>query len=306
MKHIYTGNVLAVAQLLLLVILTPLSAQQNGGFENWSPSGSPPPFDWKFPTGWTTTNATTEFISAGVRRVTDVHSGTYAAEIRTLNVFGTNRRSQLALGVCKLNYPEYRIEPYTGGEAMASIPQEVSFYYKLSNLDTTDVASVEVMIKRPPGLAFEDLVFYARTDLQPAGAYTRMTIPIGESGIDIATDSILIVFSSNGPDAPGSNILVVDDVVIDFTSSNHPGPSDGSMAKVYPNPIRSSGTLTIVNPEKEIHEAHMIDATGRIVSGCLQLAGDDENVELTGLPPASGIYSLLLDGKYLTKIVVVD
>lgn len=306
MKHIYTGNVLAAVQFLLFSMCMPLSAQQNGGFENWSPSGSPPPFDWKFPTGWTTTNATTEFITAVVRRVTDAHSGTYAAEIRTLNVFGTNRRSQLALGLCKLNYPEYRIEPYTGGEAMTSIPQEVSFYYKLSNLDTNDVASVEVMIKRPPGMAFEDLVFYARTDLQPVGAYTRMTIPIGESGIDVATDSILIVFSSNGPDAPGTNVLVVDDVVIDFTSSNQPGPITDLIGKAYPNPIQSTGTLTIVNPGKEIHAVHMIDATGRIVSGCLQLAGDDEIIELTGLPSVSGIYSLLLDGKCFARIVVVD
>ena len=306
MKHIYTCIVLAAVQFLLFSMLVPLSAQQNGGFENWSPSGSPPPFDWKFPTGWTTTNATTEFITAGVRRVTDVHSGTYAAEIKTLNVFGTNRRSQLALGLCKLNYPEYRIEPYTGGEAMTSIPQEVSFYYKLSNLDSTDVASVEVMIKRPPGIAFEDLVFYTRLDLQPAGTYARMNIPIGESGIDIETDSILIVFSSNGPDAIGTNVLMVDDVAIDFTSSNHPGPSTGSAGVVYPNPVRSAGTLTIVSPGKEIHEVHMIDAAGRTVSGCPQLAGDEEELQLTNLPSVPGIYSLLVDRKYITRIVVMD
>lgn len=306
MKHIYTCKVLAAVQFLLFAILMPLSAQQNGGFENWSPSGSPPPFDWKFPTGWTTTNATTEFITAGVRRVTDVHSGTYAAEIKTLNVFGTNRRSQLALGLCKLNYPEYRIEPYTGGEALTSIPKEVSFYYKLSNLDSADVASVEVMIKRPPGMAFEDLVFYARTDLQPAGAYTRMTIPIGESGIDIETDSILIVFSSNGPDAIGTNVLVVDDVAIDFTSSNQPGPITDLIGKAYPNPIQSTGTLTIVSPGYEIHEVHMMDAAGRIVSGCPHLAGDDEKMQLTNLPSVPGIYSLLVDRKYFTRIVVLD
>ncbi len=104
------------------------AGQANGSLETWLPSGRPAPFDWKFPQGWSTNNATTEFSGAGVSQSPDEHSGSWAARLRTLNLFGTITRSQLVLGNCKLDFPNYRILPITGGEPLLMEPKVVSFF----------------------------------------------------------------------------------------------------------------------------------------------------------------------------------
>ena len=223
-----------------------LTAQENGGFENWEPSGSPPPFDWKSPIGWTTNNATTEFSGAAVIQSTDEHSGTLAAHLRTLNLFGTFRRAQLVLGDCALDYPNYSVLPYTGGEPLVMEPRLIRFFYKLSVGDPAEYAVADILIKRPSGNQFPDTIFYEEVRLQATNAYTEMQILIPSLEIDLQSDSIVIGFASNDTNAVALNSLLVDDVSIDFSSANNNIPEQLRLG-LYPNPIHSGERLTLVH-----------------------------------------------------------
>ena len=306
MQKTFTCKAFSLLYLYVSFFLSPAIGQQNGGFESWSPSGSPPPFDWMYPTGWTTTNAATEFITSGVKRSADKHGGSYAAQIQTLNIFGTLTRSQLAIGNCKLNYPEYRLEGHTGGEPLAMIPQQVSFFYKLTVGDPAEYAVADVLIKRASGQAIPDTVFYTSIHLQSAATYTEVTIPIPESGIHITTDSIVLVFSSNDTNEVASNLLSVDDVTIDFTSSTIPTPQESLTLKVFPNPLHTGQSLTINHPGNVFQDVLMIDNSGRIIEGCFDLMQDGDNTILSGIPAIPGLYNLIINGRYGAGVVVMD
>lgn len=306
MQKTFTRKAFSFLYLCVCFFLSPAIGQQNGNFESWSPSGSPPPFDWMYPAGWTTTNAATEFITSGVKRSTDKHGGSYAAQIQTLNIFGTLTRSQLALGNCKLNFPEYKLEGHTGGEPLAMIPQQISFFYKLTVGDPAEYAVADVLIKRASGNVVPDTVLHSSIHLQSAATYTEVTIPVPESGIHIATDSIVIVFSSNDTNEVAANILYVDDVSIDFTNANIPIPQDEMVLKVFPNPLHVGQSLTINHAGKDLHEIVIIDTSGRIIEGCFDLFQDGDNTIFTGIPAITGLYNLIIDGRYRTGVVVLD
>ncbi|MGB4849965.1 MAG: T9SS type A sorting domain-containing protein, partial [Saprospiraceae bacterium] len=286
--------------------VNPLLAQQNGSFENWSPSGSPPPFDWKFPTGWTTNNATTEFTSSGVNRNNYNYSGEFAAQLKTLNIFGTLTRSQLALGNCKLDYPKYRIKAYTGGEPLPMVPQQVTFYYQLTIGQPSEHAVADILIKHPSGSANPDTVFYASVSLPAVDIFTQVNVPIPDVGISTATDSIVILFSSNDTNEVGLNTLYVDAVSVDFVSAIDHGPSSQPSISIYPNPLRTEETLNVNFSDDRIHNLKLMDSTGRIIeSACDQNStGSCVRIETLHLPP--GIYCLIADNKYTRPFVVIE
>ena len=306
MRLSFTPISLYILFLFISLASNHAMAQINGGFEIWSPSGSPPPFDWRFPAGWTTTNATSEFIGAGVSRNTDSHSGTYAAQLRTLNIFGTITRSQLAIGTCKLDFPHYQLLGYTGGDDLPMVPGQVSFYYKLTTGDASEYAVADILIKRPTGNEFPDTLFYQSVALQGADAYTEVNIDIPEVGINTATDSIVVVFSSNDTNEVALNILYVDDLTIDFVSANDPDPDRHPAFTLYPNPLQSGEPLTINVAGKELHNLKMIDSLGRRIKCSFSKNGDGNltSVALDYLVP--GVYGVIMDDRYVSHFVVID
>jgi hypothetical protein len=186
------------------------------------------------------------------------------------------------------------------------IPQQISFFYKLTVGDPAEYAVADVLIKRASGQAIPDTVFYTSIHLQSAANYTEVNIPIPESGIHIATDSIVIVFSSNDTNEVAANLLSVDDVTIDFTSSNIPVPLEDLTLKVFPNPIYAGQSLTISHPGKTFQYILMIDHSGRIIEGCFELLQDGDNTILSGIPAIPGLYNLIIDGRYGAGVVVTE
>ncbi|HZV70738.1 MAG TPA: T9SS type A sorting domain-containing protein [Saprospiraceae bacterium] len=302
MKLWFTKFTFCISQLFTFCVV--LNGQQNGGFENWSPSGSPPPFDWKYPTGWTTNNATTEFISAGVTRSTVKHSGTYAAQVKTLNIFGTLTRSQLSLGKGKLDYPHYQVAPNTGGEPLAMIPHEVSFFYQLSIDSPAEYAVAEILVKRPSGSTVPETVFHESVMLPAVDIYTEVKVQIPEAGINIATDSIVILFSSNDTSEVGNNILFVDDVSIDFTSANQPAPKMLADISIYPNPLHSGQEIVIKNSSAEIHDISLTDLSGKLVRCFGNFSHAGLEIHLPALDLCPGVYVLVLNNIVRKPVVV--
>lgn len=294
--------------MLFVLVILPLSfvtAQQNGSFESWSPSGSPPPFDWKFPTGWTTNNATTEFITAGVTRNNYNYAGEFAAQIKTLNIFGTYTRSQLALGNCKLDPPNYQLKAYTGGEPLLMIPDEVSFYYQLTTGVPAEYAVAEVLIKRGSGSAIPDTVYHASMNLPAVDIYTAAHITIPDVGINTVTDSIVILFSSNDTNEVAANILYVDAVSIDFSNAVQPTPGQSSTVRLYPNPVRQGENLTIEQPDKSLSAIEIFDSVGKRIGSCFEEVVADDRIQILTRQWQPGIY-FIVAGRYCSKLVVSD
>ncbi|MBK9981997.1 MAG: T9SS type A sorting domain-containing protein [Saprospiraceae bacterium] len=305
MNHVYNA-IRLFAFLYAIQLVNPLTAQQNGSFENWSPSGSPPPFNWMFPTGWTTNNATTEFTADGVRRNNYNYSGEFSAQLKTLNIFGTLRRSQLALGNCQLDYPNYRIKAYTGGEPLPMVPQQVTFYYQLTIGHPSEHAVADILIKHPSGSANPDTVFYASVSLPAVDIFTEVNVPIPDAGINTATDSIVILFSTNDTNAVGLNILYVDAVSIDFVSSTDHGPSVQPSIRLYPNPLRTEEVLNVNFSDDKIHSVKLMDSTGRIIESGFDQNSTGSNTRLGALRLPPGIYCLIADNKYSRPFVVIE
>ncbi|MEP6792896.1 MAG: T9SS type A sorting domain-containing protein [Saprospiraceae bacterium] len=305
MNHVYT-SIKLFALLYVIILVNPLIAQQNGSFENWSPSGSPPPFDWKFPTGWTTTNATTEFISSGVNRNNYSFSGEFSAQLRTLNIFGTLTRSQLALGNCQLDYPHYSVKAYTGGEPLPMVPQQVTFYYQLTIGHPSEHAVADILIKHPSGSSEPDTVYYASVLLPAVDIFTEVNVPIPDVGINIATDSIVILFSSNDTNEVGMNIMYVDAVSIDFVSSTDHVPSGQPSISLYPNPLRAEDALTVNFSDDKTHSIKLMDSSGKIIkNGFAQnTSGKSILIDALHLPP--GMYCLIADNMYARPFVITE
>lgn len=280
-------------------------SQQNGGMESWTPSGSPPPFDWLYPTGWTTNNATTEFTTAGTRRSTDEHTGNYAAQISTLNVFGTLTRSQLVLGIAMLDFPNYQVKAYTGGEPLSIVPTMVSFYYKLNVDNVLEYAVADVLIKRGSGMAIPDTVYHEKRMLSPVAAYTKVEMLIPDVEIDILTDSIVIAFSSNDESEAGLNVLYIDDVRIDEASALNPGPESLAYS-IYPNPVQQGHDVTLDANGNQMYKLDILDVVGRKVKADegISFLHDKATINTTCLMP--GLYFLVMNGIPLRNLLLVQ
>jgi hypothetical protein len=280
-------------------------SQQNGGMESWTPSGSPPPFDWLYPTGWTTNNATTEFITSGTKRSTDEHSGTYAAQLRTLNVFGSLTRSQLVLGTAMLDNPNYQVKAYTGGEPLSFVPTALSFYYKLDVDNVLEYAVAEVLIKRGTGTAVPDTVYHEKRMLSPVASYTNVEILIPNVGIDILTDSIVIAFASNDENEAGLNILYIDDVHIDEASALSPGPGAQTYS-LYPNPVQQGIDVTVEVIGYQLGKLDILDVMGRKVNAEVSMSIDHHRATIHTSRCMPGVYLLMMDGEPAQNILLVQ
>ena len=287
---------------LFFIAANSTFAQTNGDMEDWSPSGSPPPFNWMFPTGWTTTNATSEFIGAGVSRSPDAHSGMYSAQIRTLDIFGTITRSQLALGNVKLDPPMYRLIGYTGGEPLQMIPDHLTFHYLLTTGNVNEYAVADILIKRrEAGDPYPDTVFFQSVHLPPVFGYQEVNVPFPSQGINPATDSIVIVFSSNDTSEIALNTLHVDDISIDFVSSVVPGP-DSNQSYVYPNPVGRYDQMFVAGDA--IKKISIMDLAGRIVFATTSNLSNPILLDPCLLTP--GTYIVRINDDSVQKLVVIE
>ena len=294
-----------VMMMVVLAYLPGVNAQTNGNMEAWSPSGSPPPFDWLYPTGWTTNNGTTEFITSGTKRSTDEHSGSYAAQMSTLNVFGTLTPSVLVLGTAMLDFPNYSVKAYTGGEALTQVPSEVSFYYKLQTGAAFENALFKILIKRGNGSSEPDTVYHEVHGIQAVDAYTEARFSIPEVDISPLTDSIVLVFETNNEIASGINVLYVDDVVVDFISATKtPGADPGIL--VYPNPVYSNQSFVIKAEMDEDSGIELFDLMGRKMNEVFfeKWRNDEWKISPNEIP--GGLYTLRLGLGQAVKVMVVE
>ncbi len=255
-------NVIGLVSISQAQIVIP-----NAGFEQWDSSGSPAPFNWLQPTDWSSTNPVTEFIGAGISKTTDSHSGNFASQIRTLNVFGTNRAGGLVCGKAKTETsPSYTIFPITGGQTVTGKPINVRGFYKFSSVTSGDSAWVIVINKKwNASLNAPDTIGFGIKKLPLAGGYELFEVAISDWNAAVNPDSIVVAFFSSNPDsALAGGIFFVDQVIIDFATSVET-PDDKIIGiNIFPNP--TDGIIKInFNKPGSFEQLQVISSTGKII-----------------------------------------
>ncbi len=239
----------------------------NPGFEQWDSSGNPPPFDWHQPSDWSSTNPVTEFNSAGITKSVGAHAGSFAVQIKSQNIFGTQRAGGLVCGHAKTQtFPDYTILPITGGEPVGSKTKKVRGYYKFSTITSGDSAYVIAINKKwNSGLNQPDTIGLGILKLPPASSYTLFELSIADWDSLVAPDSIVVAFFSSNPDtALEGGILLVDDVELDFSNAIQTVNDGSSSINIFPNP--SSGVFNIrFNEKNNFVQMNIYSALGKLI-----------------------------------------
>ena len=278
---VLTNNTLLFAQVTL----------PNDSFEQWDSSGQPSPFNWHQPSDWSSTNPVTEFISAGITKSTDAHSGNFAAQIRTLNIFGTEHAGGLVCGHAKTEIPSYSILPITGGEPVSNKPLKVRGWYKFSSPTAGDSACVIVINKKwNTANSWYDTIGLSRTNLPTASTYTLFEAWITDWDNLNSPDSVVVAFFSSNPDtASSSGILLVDDVELDFTTSI--SEISENEFQLYPNPASDELNISF-NKNSSFTSLNIYSSIGKIISAEKISGETDFTIDVHSL--FSGLYLLEL------------
>lgn len=224
----------------LFALCFTISAQDtitNRGFERWTPSGKPAPFDWQEPEGWTSSNGLTEFIGAAITKTQYPNTISNQVKIKTLNVFGNAVPGLLINGDFTLKLSDTGTLPLLGG-----VPWSGSFKSKLYGLynftvtDTTDSAMAVVMFKHYDNAN--------NTPIADAGGSTVLA-PTGPGMFPFVVDISQITFST--PDSmvitlvsgKENNFKLGGELTVDFVSFDQPvavQPIASTTIAIYPNP----------------------------------------------------------------------
>lgn len=244
---------------------------QNEGFETWNPSGQPAPFDWEEPAGWSTSNAASEFAGHAVRKQPMSFSGSYSAEVRTLNLFGDPAPGILVNGTgARIDHLGGTTDVTLAGLPMDPTMTTFGGYYRYSSSSNYDSAWVEVHVKHWSSAAGKSVLVGSNTlalgpngNFQPFSIDIAYELPIGEV-IDPNQDTLVVAFYSTKPHWPRQGgVLELDDIYGGALNTPEYTREDFTVA---PNPARSGHEVNLNLPvgDDETVNWTLTDLTGRI------------------------------------------
>lgn len=223
----------------------------NGGFEEWKASGQPAPFNWFEPKGWGTSNPRTEVTLAGVRKSSDKRSGTLAAEINTVNVFGELTPTAMSLGHLKIDWNKYKDFIYSGGMKLSKLPTSIKFWYKYKSDGANDQGLVRVFLKRYNKVSkTSTLIFQDSLILDKEAVFTEQKINVNTNDFNMESDSFGIIFLSGiEGKIKGKGQLVIDDLALE--DINRVENTELKRPLLFPNPVLENSYFYIkINTNK--------------------------------------------------------
>ena len=213
----------------------------NAGMEEWEKTASESNWDRWAINGWATYNNMTTMTSgtrhntayvsrSGSAQSTDAHSGTYAAELRTIgwgagnSAYGTIsdsnpkyiNKGMLYLGTSPTEYSNLD-EQVVKGSMFTSRPASISFWYKYSKKNDADYGGMSIWVKDASG----NVIASATKSNLDASAYTEVTVPLTYNVTAAKAATIYVEFSSS--DHPNWNTRSKDW----FTTPSFGNLSDG-------------------------------------------------------------------------------
>ncbi len=186
------------------------NAIPNPGFENWTNQGN-----YKDPVSWGTINGSVAgacFCAGTCRQATSVHSGSFAAELKTISVFG-----QTAPGIAATGTINTQTQAVDGGVAFNLRPDSIKGWYKYTP-QGTDTASVEIILSKWNGSARDQVGSAKWIKTTAVSSYTEFAKAIAYS-LTIDPDTMVIVLLSSHTNLNSSNVnsdFFVDDLSLTF------------------------------------------------------------------------------------------
>lgn len=242
----------------------------NSDFENWTPSGSPAPFNWEEPTTWKSINAQTEWTLAGVIKTSDSYSGSFACKLVSVPIsFGWP--SVLCNGDPITSGDPFSnpgLDIITGGTPISTKPNKVRGFYKFDNNNPLDSGYAKVILKKyNTALNKIDTIGIGEFHFQEVAVFTQFEIMINDIAPLITPDSIVMAFYSTDPDNPlphnpGSAGLIIDSISLVFgAAAIEDKEKIGFNAIVYPNPAKDF--LIVQGPKMTDYSIQLYNGKGQ-------------------------------------------
>lgn len=238
----------------------------NRGFERWTPSGKPAPFDWQEPEAWTSSNGLTEFIGAAVTKTQYPNTISNQVKIKTLNVFGNAVPGLLINGDFTLNVSDTGTLPLLGGVPWSAGNKTILYgLYNFTATDTTDSAMAIVMFKHYDNSNNVPVADAGGSTLLPPTGPGMFPFAVDISQITFNTpDSMVITLVSSKED----NFKMGGELTVDFVSFDQPlavKPIANTNITVYPNP--ATNLVSVWGVESGLPYS-VLDITGKqLISG---------------------------------------
>jgi hypothetical protein len=241
--------------LVALFITFSIVAQTQipeGGFDNWTPSPSNTYYE---PSGgwWTTLNSL-ELLGGPVTvsPSTDMHSGTHAAKLETLE-WGTLLLSGLlAAGEFITTAPF--IEQ---GRPFTDLPSKIKGWYKYTPVNGDSAGVVAILTRFNTGTNSQDTIAEAIGAIKNAATtYTQFEFDFDYSITGTDPDTIILVFVSSGDggnfNGQVGSTLLLDDISLEYPSGIEESIAPEFTVDVFPSPASDEVSLLFNtdNPEK--------------------------------------------------------
>lgn len=261
----------------------------NASFEDWSPSGQAPPFNWEFPSDWTTNNATTEFITAVVNKAGQAPDGNFVAHLENTSVFGEVVPAIMVNGTTGVNYQEYTPTLHDAGTPFTGHAVSLSGLYSYAAASAVDSAVVEVWTKKwNTTTLVADTVDYGLIKLGPQGSFSSFQLMLENRMANTSPDSIVVrIASSDIRDSSSVSLgteLEIDKLSLDTVPLGIDPFSQRDEFRMYPNPAQDIVYLESRSSENGI--IRVMDLAGReVLPQTLQPAGETSVLQIQDLPP---------------------
>ncbi|MGI4883388.1 MAG: T9SS type A sorting domain-containing protein [Janthinobacterium lividum] len=282
----------------------------NGGFETWAARNAV-----DSPTGWLTTDelvaaiSPISFATGTFTKVTDAHSGTYAARLESKTTPLAVAPGALVVGS--------KVGPTTsapGGIPFTGRPTMLQFYYKLSGTQpatASEGAFAQVALTRTVNGTVQTLATAKQVFSTVTSTYVLAQVPLTYTS-SAMPDSVHLILSSGVISLTGTTagtVFLVDDVSFTGTATATRDAALSATLSVAPNPSADGRyVLSGAAPALLAAPLAVVDATGRVVRREAARAGNAATraLDLSGL--AAGLYTLqlLADQGLLTKKLVVE
>lgn len=304
MKKIFTLIVASAGTLLL-------NAQPTFDFENWTGTGV-----CIEPSNWESANVLACLVPSDPQQVfqatsPDVHGGTYAMKITTVNLSFNPSPSLIPnpygvafTGTVSASYVPILGTPNTSRWAT------VSFWYKYSPVSAGDTASCFIVLtKWNTSTKVRDTIAdgFWMTNLA-ASSYTQNTSTLLYKPSTMYPDTMTILFSATTTRCLScgkvGSILWVDDIVpAGWNAVNETEYSKG--VSVFPNPANDFTTITAENVS-DAYSVEISDMTGKIISSSIlnqsQNAANKKSAVINMQGIANGLYAYRIIDKNKTLL----
>jgi hypothetical protein len=266
----------------------------NGGFESWTDVNV-----YQLLDNWFTFNQYAVWGSSTtpVAKVTDAHSGNFAAKISSFVMFsGSGNPIDTIQG--GILYGDFDIAGGgSPGVPFQSRPDSIVGYYK-SSLLGGDTALVQVLLGNSPSTSSNQTGFCFGYITQNTSTYKRFSIPIiYDPTITIAPDTLILGIGIGSQNFNLASTITVDDIQFVY---NVTGVDEIAQAtfNVFPNPANN---LLVIESTIE-DNISIYNAVGQIVQTVQIIPAVKAEVNCSQLE--EGIYFLKGKNGYSEKLVV--